>query len=188
MFLKEAQALADLEHPHIIRIRDYGITEEDQIPYLIMDYTPYGTLLQRHPRGSCVPLSTVVSYVKQIADALQYAHNHKRIHRDIKPENMLLSNGGNVLLSDFGLVEVVQTSMSLTSSAKSVASRKIEGTERYMAPEQFRGRPKPASDQYSLGIVAYEWLSGEPPFRGAGLALAHKFGIYSFWVVSRPTP
>jgi serine/threonine protein kinase len=172
-FLNEAQTLADLKHPHIIRIRDYG-TIEEQVPYLIMDYAPHGTLRQKHRSGSQVPLPVVVRYTTQIADALQYAHNQGKIHRDVKPENMLLETSDRILLSDFGLVETAQKSMSLTQSNKAVMMNKAAGTPLYMPPEQFSGRFKPESDQYALAIVIYEWIAGHPPFRGSYTALEYQ--------------
>jgi eukaryotic-like serine/threonine-protein kinase len=128
-------------------------------PFLVMDYAPKGTLRQLHPKGQLLPLSTVVSYVKQIADALQYAHDEKYIHRDIKPENMLVGRRGEILLSDFGIALVAQ-------SSRYQSTQDMTGTIAYMAPEQIQGKPRPASDQYSLGIVVYEWLTGDRPFHG----------------------
>lgn len=157
-FRVEAQTIARLVHPHIVRILDFGV--EDEIPFLVMDYAPNGILRQRHPKGIPVPAKSVVAYVKQVAAALQYAHDKKLIHRDIKPENMLLDLNGNVLLSDFGLVLIAQSTGSLTV-------KEVAGTIPYMAPEQINGKPRPASDQYALGIVIYEWLSGERPFNGS---------------------
>src|SRR3982074_1308438 len=84
-FLNEARTLTRLSHPHIIRILDFGI--EEGIPFLIMEYAPHGTLRQRHPSETKVPLSTVVDYVNQIADGLQSAHDQNLIHRDLKPSN-----------------------------------------------------------------------------------------------------
>jgi len=87
-FRLEARTIAHLEHPHIVRILDFGM--EGKTPFLVMSYAPNGTLRQRHPKGAVLPVMTIVSYVKQLADALQYAHDEKLIHRDIKPENMLI--------------------------------------------------------------------------------------------------
>src|SRR5919206_1740036 len=100
-FLAEAQTLARLVHPAIVRVLDF--TVEQGTPVLIMDYSPAGTMRQRYPPGTHLPLSTVVSAVSQVASALQYAHNHHVIHRDVKPENLLLSSDQDLLLSDFGL-------------------------------------------------------------------------------------
>jgi WD40 repeat protein len=97
---------------------------------------------------------------------LQFAHDQKFIHRDIKPENMLLGRQNEVLLSDFGgYVQIAQSSNSLSI-------KEMAGTIPYMAPEQFNGKPRYASDQYSLGIVVYEWLTGERPFQGSALEIA----------------
>ena len=154
-FLKEAQTIAHLEHPHIVRVTDFGL--DNNLPYLIMEYAPNGTLRHRHPRDTTLPLATISSYIKQVANALQYAHDEKLIHRDIKPENMLLNRNNDILLSDFGLATVAHHTA--TQNTQSIA-----GTAVYMAPELFRGKSYPASDQYALGIVVYEWLTGQPPF------------------------
>jgi len=93
-FLTEARLIAHLRHPHIIQVLDFGV--EDDIPFLVMDYAPHGNLRQRHPRGTQLPLDTINSYVKQLASALQYAHDKGLIHRDIKPENILLGHNNEV--------------------------------------------------------------------------------------------
>src|ERR1700730_5781214 len=97
-FRNEARTIARLKHHHIVRVFDFGV--EGKTPFLVMDYAPYGTLRQRFPRGSALPVSSIVSYTKQVASALQYAHDQKFIHRDIKPENMLLETEHEILLSD----------------------------------------------------------------------------------------
>ena len=162
-FLNEARHIARLEHPHIVRVMDFGM--EDGIPYLIMNYAPLGSLRSHHPRGTTLPLDTIVLYVRQIAAALQYAHDEKLIHRDVKPENMLLGRSNHVLLSDFGIAVVAQ-------STRFQKTSDIAGTPNYMAPELFQGKPQRASDQYALGVIVYEWLSGDRPFQGEGNALA----------------
>ena len=162
-FRNEARTIARLEHPHIVRVLDFGI--EDHTPFFVMIYAPNGTLRQRHAKGSILSLATIVSYVTQIAGALQFAHNQKFIHRDIKPENMLLGGHNEVLLSDFGFVQIAQSSISQST-------KEMAGTIPYMAPEQFHGKPRFASDQYSLGIVVYEWLTGDRPFQGSVLEIA----------------
>jgi len=162
-FRNEARTIARLEHPHIVRVLDFGI--EDHTPFFVMVYAPNGTLRQRHPKGSILSLATIVSYVTQIAGALQFAHNQKFIHRDIKPENMLLGRHNEVLLSDFGFVQIAQSSISQST-------KEMAGTVPYMAPEQFHGKPRFASDQYALGIVVYEWLTGDRPFQGSVLEIA----------------
>lgn len=156
-FQREAQTVARLVHPNIIRVLDFGIAE--QVPFLVMDYASKGTLRQRYPRGTRLPLTTILPYVQQATSALQYAHDERLIHRDIKPENMLLGQQGDVLLSDFGIALVSQ-------SSRNQNTQDVVGTVAYMSPEQIQGKPRPASDQYSLAIVVYEWLTGERPFNG----------------------
>lgn len=164
-FQREAHTIARLLHPHIVRVFDYDIA--NGMPFLIMDYAPNGTLRNAYPKGTRVPVNIIVSHVMQVADALQYAHNVKVIHRDIKPENMLLGRNKEVLLSDFGIATIAQSSRYQNTQAQDIV-----GTVAYMAPEQIQGKPHPASDQYSLAIVVYEWLSGERPFQGSFTEIA----------------
>ena len=124
-FRSEAHTVARLIHPHIIRVLDFGV--EENIPYLAMDYAPNGSIRQHHPRGIRLPLDTVISYVKQVATALQYAHEKKLIHRDVKPENLLLGEHHKVLLGDFGIALIVQ-------STQYQSIQEIIGTAPYMAP------------------------------------------------------
>ncbi len=159
-FQQEAQTIATLIHPGIVRVFDYDV--QDGVPFLVIDYAPNGSLRQRYPKGSLVPLPTILSTVKQVADALQYAHEQKFIHRDVKPENMLLGRRQEVLLSDFGIATIAHSTSSLNVGAEGAS-----GTLAYMAPEQIEGHPRPASDQYALGVVVYEWLCGERPFEGS---------------------
>lgn len=163
LFLTEAQTIARLAHPNIVRVREFAI--ERSLPYLVMDHVPGGTLRQRYSRGTCLSLEQTISYVKQIASALQYAHNQGIIHRDVKPEN-ILQGAGQIMLSDFGI--------SVSAPPPGAASSQTwAGTLPYMAPEQFLGQAVYASDQYALAIMAYEWLCGVRPFEGSGMALAH---------------
>jgi VCBS repeat-containing protein len=162
-FRNEARTIASLIHPHIVRVLDFGV--EDGVPFLVMEYAPHGTLRQAYPKGTCLSPIHVLPYINQIADALYYAHSRKLIHRDIKPENILLAADGKILLSDFGLVQTVQNTTSQTT-------KEMAGTIAYMSPEQINGKPRPASDQYALGVVAYEWLSGDRPFQGSIFEIA----------------
>jgi serine/threonine protein kinase len=157
-FLEEARVIVRLRHPNIVRLLEFGI--EGGTPYLVMDYAPHGTLRDRHPRGALVPLAAVVSYAGQVAEALQYAHDRQLIHRDVKPENMLLGEEDEILLTDFGIVTIAQNSRLQQTEG-------VAGTAAYMAPEQLQGKPRPASDQYALGVSVYEWLTGTPPFHGS---------------------
>src|SRR5215470_13667698 len=105
-FQQEAETIATLMHPAIVRILDYDVQEG--VPFLVMDYAPGGSLRRCYPKGSQVPLSPLMTAVKQVATALQYAHDHKVIHRDIKPENLLVGRQEEVLLSDFGRAALAQ--------------------------------------------------------------------------------
>ncbi len=151
LFRREAETMVSLIHPHIVRLFNFAFQQETKIPFLVMDYSPDGSLLNRHPRGTQVPLTTVVQYVKEIAMALQYAHEQNILHRDVKPENILIGRDGKLLLSDFGLA-----TLSKTGRISLQASYGKEGTPFYMAPEMFRAKPEKASDQYSLGVMVYE--------------------------------
>jgi predicted ATPase/class 3 adenylate cyclase/DNA-binding CsgD family transcriptional regulator len=159
-FQYEAETIARLAHPGIVCVFDFDVQEG--VPFLVMEYAPNGSLRRRHPKGEVVPLPTLLSYVKQVAGALQYAHEHKVIHRDVKPENMLLGRREEVLLSDFGLATIAHSTGSLSTSAQGTG-----GTIAYMAPEQIEGHPRTASDQYALGAMVYEWLCGQRPFEGS---------------------
>jgi len=164
-FLNEARTVR-LQHPNIMRIQDFGVV--DDVPFLVMDYVSGGTMRQRHPYGTRIPLQSVVGYVKQISEALQYAHDDGLVHRDVKPENMLIGANNEILLSDFGIVTTSYTWSPGNASG-------VAGTALYMAPEQIQAKPVRASDQYALAAIVFEWLTGTPPFRGtiAELTVQH---------------
>ncbi|HLQ30944.1 MAG TPA: serine/threonine-protein kinase [Ktedonobacteraceae bacterium] len=161
-FLLEARTIARLRHPNIVQILEFGV--EGNTPYLVMDYAPNGTVRQRYPKDSILPLEIILPLLKQMTAALQHAHDEKIIHRDVKPENMLLGYNYELLLSDFGIAVVAH-------SSRTQSMRGVAGTVAYMAPEQLQGRPVFASDQYSLGVIVYEWLSGTRPFEGSFIDL-----------------
>lgn len=173
-FLKEARLLANLSHPHIVRVLEFAIAQKwiviqnkqmaENIPFLVMDYAPAGSLRTIYPIGTRLPLDIVVNNVKQVATALQYAHERNIIHRDVKPENLLMSDRQEIMLSDFGLAL-------FSPSPGFLSLQGVAGTFAYSAPEQLRGKPEFASDQYSLAIVAYEWLCGYPPFTGSDVEI-----------------
>jgi serine/threonine protein kinase len=173
-FLEEARLLANLSHPHIIRVLEFAIAQKwtivqgkpvrENIPFLVMDYAPGGSLRAFYPAGARLSLDTVVNYIKQVASALQFAHNQNIIHRDIKPENLLLNEQKEIMLSDFGLAL-------FAPSPEFLNLQGMVGTPHYMAPEQLRGKPQFASDQYALAVVAYEWLCGQRPFNGGDAEL-----------------
>jgi WD40 repeat protein/serine/threonine protein kinase len=156
-FLQEAQLLVRLRHPHIVRVLDFAI--EQDTPVIVMDYLAGGTARQRHPAGTRLSITMTTNYITQLASALQYAHNQRLIHRDVKPDNILFDAEQRLLLSDFGLAM-------LAPSIDQFSTQSLAGTPAYLAPEQIRGKPVFASDQYALGVLAYEWLTGGRPFQG----------------------
>lgn len=173
-FFAEARIMANLRHPHIItifafnfvRVRELNIYRK--IPYFVMDYAPNGSLAERHPHGERLHMDTVMQYLEQIVDALEYIHNFRLdgcrlVHQDIKPSNILLGADDEILISDFGIAKFVQNTSMRTAS---VFEKDRVGTAIYMAPERFRGQSSPATDQYALGIILYEWLTGRYPFYG----------------------
>jgi predicted ATPase/DNA-binding CsgD family transcriptional regulator len=164
-FLTEARHVSHLVHPHIIRVFDFGL--ESDVPFLVMDYAPNGNLREIHPSGITVPLPTIVAYIMALASALEYAHDQHLIHRDLKPENVLLGPRHEVLLCDFGLAL-------LTSDQESLQVKERFGNLSYMAPELIRGQPVPASDQYALAVMVYEWLCGHLPFEGLSARMSNQ--------------
>jgi serine/threonine protein kinase len=130
-FVGEARTLARLRHPHIVRVLDFGVQEGT--PFLVMEYAPGGTLRQLHPKGTRLPLQTVVAYVGQVAEALQYAHAQRLIHRDLKPENLLLGPDQQIWLSDFGLALVAH-------SARAQSFQQTAGTRAYMGSAYPNGK------------------------------------------------
>jgi serine/threonine protein kinase len=169
-FQDEGRIIARLVHPHIIRVLDFDVQQD--IPFMVMDYAPNGTLRMRHPKGEQLALPVILPYVKQVADALQYAHDQQYIHRDIKPENMLVGRNDEVLLSDFGTALISQA-----TGYQNAVQEEVVGTVSYMAPEQFQGKARPASDQYALAIIVYAWLSGNVPFHGPSTEVAIQHSI-----------
>jgi serine/threonine protein kinase len=129
----------------------------DGSPYLVREYIPGGTLKDK--TGRPVPLETTLSWITPIADALAYAHEFGIIHRDIKPSNILFDQKGRPILTDFGVAKALETDeATLTGTGLGV------GTPEYMAPEQWQGKTCPATDQYALGVVLYELLTGQKPY------------------------
>lgn len=158
-FLMEAQRIASLKHPNIVSVTDFDVIGTRA--FLVLEYAPYGT--PRRTNGMPMAPQLVASYIKQIAAALQYIHDEKRwVHCDVKPANMLLWENNQLKLSDFGITQLARGNNASTL-------QQVEGTFAYMAPEHWKGKFVFATDQYSLGVVAYEWLSGDWPFHGSQL-------------------
>jgi len=153
-FRREARAIAQLNHPHILPVHDFG--QEGELSYIVMRYVEGGTL--KKILGQPLALDRVVDLIAQVGDALDYAHQQGIIHRDVKPANVLLDRGKWALLSDFGLAKMAAASVQITRTG-------VLGTPAYMSPEQAQGKPVDAqSDIYSLGIMLFEMLTGQVPF------------------------
>jgi serine/threonine protein kinase len=168
-FVDESRTIANLEHPNIVHVLGFDV--EDDVPFLVMEFATNGSLRQRHPAGTRLPLSTIVIYVNQLAKALQFAHNRGVFHLDVKPENMLVGKNGEILLGDFGIASGRQR-----LNPKII--RNVVGSVYYMAPEQINSQPSDASDQYALAVVIYEWLTGSYPFIGSKVEIARQH-LYS---------
>jgi eukaryotic-like serine/threonine-protein kinase len=162
-FAREARVLAQLDHPNILPVYDYG--ELDGLAYLVTPYIAGGTLKDLLKARKVLSPVETLRLAAPILNALQYAHQHGLIHRDIKPGNMLLKSEGDLVLADFGLVKVAGADSGTQLEMISQTSTAITGTPEYMSPEQIEGQAIPASDIYAAGIVFYEMLTGQRPFQ-----------------------
>ena len=171
LFLREAQAIAQLDQINILPLYDSGKEHINQalLMYMVMPYRYLGSLkdwLQAHQEQEPLPLAAVERIVTQAAFALQHAHDRQVIHQDVKPSNFLVHGDAehpsrlNLQLADFGVAKFM-----MKTSEKSLV---VRGTPNYMAPEQWEGQPVPATDQYALAVMAYELLTGRLPFEGNG--------------------
>ncbi|MCA3748542.1 MAG: Stk1 family PASTA domain-containing Ser/Thr kinase [Rubrobacter sp.] len=171
-FKREAQSAAALAHPNIVSIYDRGETE-DGTYYIAMEYLPGGTLKDRILRSGALPPKTAAAVALQIAEALKAAHQRGVIHRDIKPHNILITESGDIKVTDFGIARAASSSTMTRTGA-------VLGTAHYISPEQAMGEPVgPPSDLYSLGVVLYEMLTGRLPYDAdtpIGIAMKHVNG------------
>lgn len=163
-FVREAQTAASLEHPHIVPIYDYGT--QNGLSYVVMRLLTGGSLADRmayrvEHNGALPTLAEVAQITRELADALDYAHQRNVIHRDIKPNNVMFNENGMSFLVDFGLARLSEASVGLTTQ------NTLLGTPMYMAPEQWQSaKVGPAADQYALGVIVYALLTGQTPFSG----------------------
>lgn len=158
-FRREAESAAQLVHPYICSILDYG--ELDSTVFLVMPYMSGGSLAELIVRGGTVAPELACAVCSQVAVALDYAHRHGVVHRDVKPDNILFDDDGNALITDFGIA-TARFHNRLTVTGRAM------GTPHYMSPEQAMGKLVDGrSDIYALGVMLYEMLVGFPPFDGA---------------------
>ncbi|MCL4868725.1 MAG: serine/threonine protein kinase [Anaerolineae bacterium] len=164
-FQREAMIVARLEHPHIVPVYDVGT--HDGSPYLVMRLLRGGTLRDRMKKGE-LTVTTLWPAMRQVARALDTAHARQVIHRDIKPTNILFDEDGVAYVADFGIARLLDSTSSLTGSS-------FMGTPAYMSPEQFSGKEiSGLSDQYALGVVLFEMLTGQLPFTGDTVQVMYK--------------
>jgi serine/threonine-protein kinase len=157
-FRREARAVAQLSHPHIVGVIDAG--EDESRPYIVFEYVEGETLKERIRRLGRLPIAEAVAYAIEIARALGAAHARHIVHRDVKPQNVLIDDEGSAKVTDFGIARTLDEE-GLTADGR------VLGTTDYVSPEQALGQPVTGqSDLYSLGIVLYEMLTGEVPFKG----------------------
>ncbi len=167
-FEREAQSLAQMDHPNIIPIYDYG--EYDKAPYLVMKFIRGGTLKDYITNSRSCAYNDAARLLAPVAHALGYAHSLDIIHRDVKPANILLSEAGVPLLSDFGVAKILEAGEGHTLTMDNAAV----GTPEYMAPEQWENDISPQTDIYALGVVFYELVTGHKPYTADTPAAVHR--------------
>ncbi len=167
-FRREARAVARLSHPHVVTVIDFG--EDDGTPYIVLEYVEGETLKERIKRMGRLPVAEAVAYAIEIGRALSAAHAERLVHRDVKPQNVLIDSEGRGKVTDFGIARSLEAD-GLTATGR------VLGTTDYVSPEQALGHEvNEQSDVYSLGVVLYEALTGEVPFKAesqVGVAMQH---------------
>jgi eukaryotic-like serine/threonine-protein kinase len=163
-FRREARVVAQLSHPNIVGVIDRGQADGQQ--FIVFEYVDGENLKQLLDRTGPLPVGRTVELGIQIADGLAFAHAHELVHRDVKPQNVLLDHAGDAKVTDFGIARSLDVEHGVTQTGT------VLGTSNYLSPEQAAGSPvTPATDIYSLGVVLYELLAGEVPFRGDNLVV-----------------
>ncbi|HEY4389039.1 MAG TPA: serine/threonine-protein kinase [Ktedonobacteraceae bacterium] len=168
---QEARILEQLQHPHILPVIDTNVYEKH--PYTVTEFAVHGSLRDRLRKQKKQPLSLTeaLEILGQIGEGLQFAHDHKIVHSDIKPENILFDASNSVRISDFDNARILRRANEQATNGG--------GTPSYMAPEQFQGKVRKESDQYALGCIAYELLTGERPFKGDDLPTLTQAHLHS---------
>ena len=157
-FKREAQTAANLNHPNIVQIFDWGIGDE---PFFVMEYIEGNTLTSIIANKRTISMNDILFIGAQVSSGLQAAHSKGLVHRDIKPGNIMITPEGKVKVTDFGIVSLQNEESDITKTGS------ILGTASYISPEQAQGKPvSKESDLYSLGTVLYELITGRPPFEG----------------------
>jgi serine/threonine-protein kinase len=172
-FRREAQVLATLSHPNIVNVHDYGESDSegeaegegegesgDRLAYIVMELIDGRSLDEIRRESGPMPAEQALGIIAQALDGLHAAHQREIVHRDIKPANLMLRGDGRVTVTDFGIARAAGAGTTLTDT------HAVIGTALYMAPEHAEGHAIPASDLYSIGVVCYQLLTGEPPFTG----------------------
>jgi serine/threonine-protein kinase len=163
-FRREARAVAQLSHPHIVTVIDRGSSDGHQ--FIVFEFVEGENLKQLVERTGPMPVDRVLELGIQIADALAFAHAHDLVHRDVKPQNVLIDKAGDAKVTDFGIARSLDMERGMTETGT------VLGTSNYLSPEQAASKPvTPATDIYSLGVVLYELLAGDVPFRGDNLVV-----------------
>src|ERR1700757_3840036 len=163
-FRREARAVAQLSHPNIVTVIDRGASDGNQ--FIVFEYVEGENLKKLRERTGPLPAERVIELGIEIADALAFAHAHDLVHRDVKPQNVLIDTAGDAKVTDFGIVRTLDVERGVTQTGT------VLGTSNYLSPEQAEGETvTPATDVYSLGVVLYELLTGDVPFRGDNLVV-----------------
>ena len=158
-FKREATAVAGLRHPNIVQVYDFGRAADWF--FLAMEFVSGGSLQELLAADGCLPVPQAVTLIRQVAEGLDHAHERKIVHRDIKPSNILLTPDNEAVITDFGIVKMLEGSQATRSGSAGI------GTAEYMSPEQSQGEPVDArTDLYALGVVFFELITGRLPFTG----------------------
>ena len=158
-FRREARSAGNLSHPNIVTIHEFN--DSGEIMFIAMELIQGQSVAEKMAESSPLPLNLVLAVIGSAADALDYAHANGIVHRDVKPANFMLTASGQVKVTDFGIAKMLDDDIGLTNTGM------VIGTVQYMSPEQIAAKPASArSDQFSLGVIAYEMLTGQKPFQG----------------------